>query len=173
MKWTISQLHQLQNKGLNIDEMVDVSDIKQVNEEIRDIKPVHVVGRADINASKATFHLKISGSMTLPCSRTLVDVNYPFSIETTETFLLKHMDFETFEDLHETEGEIVDLTPIIKEILLLEIPMQVFCDDVREGQEIAPQSGKDWEVITEDEHNNKIDPRLAELAKFFENNDKN
>ena len=36
--------------------------------------------------------------------------------------------------------------PIIHEILLLEVPMQVFCEDVA-SEEGAPQSGKDWEVI--------------------------
>lgn len=173
MKWSISQLHQLQSKGLYIDEEADVSDLKKMNTDIRDIRPVHVTGRADISANKATFHLKISGSMTLPCSRTLVDVNYPFSIDTTETFLLKHADFESGEDFHEVEGDIVDLIPIIQEIILLEIPMQLFSDDVQEGQEIAPQSGKDWEVISEEDQNNKVDPRLAGLAKFFENNEKN
>ena len=37
--------------------------------------------------------------------------------------------------------------PIIHEILLLEVPMQVFCEDSTE--EGAPQSGKDWEVVHE------------------------
>ena len=43
--------------------------------------------------------------------------------------------------------------------------MQVF-----EGctEEAAPQSGKDWEVIHEQEKKDKVDPRLAGLAKFFD-----
>ncbi|MDQ0231286.1 YceD family protein [Metabacillus malikii] len=168
MKWTISQLHQLQSKGLSFDEEIDLSDIVTSSQEIRNISPVTVKGRADISATKVTFHLTISGSMVLPCSRTLVDVNYPFSIDTTETFLLKPADYDTDEDYYLVNGDVVDLIPIIKEMILLEIPMQVFCDDVTEDDNAAPQSGKDWEVISEDENNNKIDPRLAELAKFFD-----
>ncbi|MCM3441214.1 YceD family protein [Metabacillus halosaccharovorans] len=169
MKWTISQLHQLQSKGLKIDEGIDLSDLVRTHSDIRDISLVNVKGRADISSTKATFHLSISGSMVLPCSRTLVDVPYPFSIDTTETFLLKPSDYETEEDFYLPEGDVIDLIPIIKEIIVVEIPMQVFCDDVTNEEGAAPQAGKDWEVISEEDQNNKIDPRLAGLANFFEN----
>ncbi|WP_273125361.1 YceD family protein [Metabacillus sp. HB246100] len=168
MKWTISQLHQLQSKGLKIEENLDLTDLITSHPDIRDIDPVKVTGRADISSSKVTFHLHVSGSMVLPCSRTLVDVQYPFSIDTTETFLLKPAEYETEEDFHQLDGDVVDLVPILKEIIILEIPIQVFCvDENVEGA--APQSGKDWEVVSEDDQNNKVDPRLAGLAKFFEN----
>ncbi|HZH61916.1 MAG TPA: YceD family protein [Metabacillus sp.] len=169
MKWTISQLHQLQSKGLKIDEEIDLSDLVRTHPDIRDISPVNVKGRADISSTKVTFHLSISGSMVLPCSRTLVDVPYPFSIDTTETFLLKPADYETEEEFYLPEGDVIDLIPIIKEIIVVEIPMQVFCDDVTNEEGAAPQAGKDWEVISEEDQNNKVDPRLAGLAKFFEN----
>jgi uncharacterized protein len=167
VKWTIHQLHQLQNKGLTIDETVDVSDLKQVDKSIRDVSPVHIEGRADLSSTKFTFHLSIKGTMVLPCSRTLVDVLYPFEIHTTETFLLNDYDYTTDEDSHVVQGEIIDLLPIVKELILLEVPMQIFSKDENvEGA--APQSGKDWEVITEEQVKDKIDPRLAGLAKFFE-----
>ncbi len=169
MKWTISQLHQLQSKGLKIDEEIDLSDLVKTHPDIRDISPVNVKGRADINSTKVTFHLSISGSMVLPCSRTLVDVPYPFSIDTTETFLLKPTDYEMEEDLYLPDGDLIDLIPIIKEIIVVEIPMQVFCDDVTNEEGAAPQVGKDWEVISEEDQKNKVDPRLAGLANFFDN----
>ncbi|MCA1029957.1 DUF177 domain-containing protein [Bacillus timonensis] len=169
MKWSISQLNQLQHKGLSIDEYVDVSDIKDIDSTIRGIDPVHVTGRADLSSAKATFHLTISGSMTLPCSRTLVDVNYPFNLKTTETFLLRQtLDYEADEEeIHLVQGDVVDLLPIIKENILLEIPMQVFSND-QHVEGAAPQEGKDWVVITEEDKRNQIDPRLAGLAKLFE-----
>jgi uncharacterized protein len=169
LKWTISQLHQLQSKGLKIEEEIDLRELVTSHQDIRDISKVRVSGRADISSTKVTFHLSISGSMVLPCSRTLVDVQYPFSIDTTETFLLKPAAYDTEDDYNLVDGDIVDLTPIIIEIILLEIPMQVFCDDVTNEEGAAPQSGNDWEVIAEDNQKNKVDPRLAGLAKFFEN----
>ncbi|ANB58809.1 hypothetical protein GFC29_287 [Anoxybacillus sp. B7M1] len=167
MKWSIHQLHQLQAKGLVMDEMVDVSDLKQMEPSIRDISPVRVKGRADIGATKFTFHLTIEGTMVLPCSRTLVDVSYPFAIHTTETFFLNDYDVHPDEETHLVQGDAVDLLPIVKELILLEIPMQIFSEqeNIQDG---APQSGAGWEVITEEQAKNKIDPRLAGLAKFFD-----
>jgi uncharacterized protein len=116
-----------------------------------------------------TFHLTIKGHLILPCSRTLVDVNYPIHVETTETFLLHGFDYESEEEIHQVKDDMIDLMPIIHEILILEVPMQVFCED--SGEEGAPQSGKDWEVIHEKNKKDKIDPRLASLAKFFDHDD--
>lgn len=166
MKWSIHQLHQLQTKGLAIEETVDVSDLKQIDKLIRDISPIHVEGRADISATKFTFHLTIEGTMVLPCSRTLVDVSYPFTIQTTETFFLNDYDVTPDEDTHLVQGDTIDLLPIVKELVLLEIPLQVFAEENVQGG--APQSGVGWEVITEEQVKTKIDPRLAGLAKFFD-----
>ncbi|MCA1034575.1 MULTISPECIES: DUF177 domain-containing protein [Bacillaceae] len=169
MKWTISQLQKYRSKDYPIDETVDVSGIRETDPTIREVSPIHIFGRADIDSSKVTFHLAIKGHLVLPCSRTLVDVHYPINVETTETFLLKGLDYETEEETHQVKGDVIDLQPIIEEILLLEVPMQVFCED--SGEEGAPQSGKDWEVIQEEDLQKKVDPRLAGLANFFDQND--
>ena len=52
------------------------------------------------------------------------------------------------------------MTPIVKEEILLEIPMQIFCESEQE-EEGAPQEGKDWQVISEEDRKDRIDPRLA------------
>lgn len=58
--------------------------------------------------------------------------------------------------------------PIIHELVLLEIPLQVFSDEEENKQEAAPQEGKFWKLIKEEEQQNKIDPRLASLAKLLD-----
>jgi len=169
MKWTLSQLQKNRSKDFLIDEIVNMEEIKNLDQTIRDISPMHITGRADVDSAKVTFHLKINGHLILPCSRTLVDVNFPINVETTETFLLKDLDYESDEEVYQVIGDQIDLIPVIQEILLLEVPMQVFCED--SSEEGAPQSGKDWEVIGEQEKKDKIDPRLAGLAQFFDQND--
>lgn len=130
---------------------------------------MRITGRADIDSEKVIVHFKMEGHLILPCSRTLVDVKYPISVETIETFLLKDSDYETEEEVHQVQGDVIDMMPIIHELLVLEVPMQVFCDD--SGEEGAPQSGKDWEVISEQEKTEKIDPRLAGLAQLLNQKD--
>lgn len=171
MKWTISQLQKIRDKDFIIDEIVDVSSLKERDPQVRDVSPIHVTGRADISSAKVVFHLHITGQLILPCSRTLVDVQYPIDITTTETFLLKAVDYDLEADnVTVVEGDVVNVIPVIEELLLLEIPMQVFCEDV-DGKEAAPQTGKEWSVISEAENKQKVDPRLAKLADFF-NQDK-
>lgn len=169
MKWTLNQLQKSNNKEYPIDEIVHADEIMERDKTIRAVSPIHVKGWADIDSSKVTFHLKITAHLILPCSRTLVDVKYPINVETKETFLLHDFDYESDDEVHQVKGDIIDLMPIIQEILLLEVPMQVFCEDSTE--EGAPQSGEDWEVIHEQERKDKIDPRLAGLAKFFDQNE--
>ena len=168
LKWTLSQLQKYRNKDFPIDETIRVDEIKQDDPTIREVSPMHITGRGDIDSTKVTFHLKIEGYLILPCSRTLVDVKLPINVETSETFLLQTSNYEMEEEAHQVKGDCIDLMPVIREILLLEIPMQVFCEDVT-NEDAAPQSGKDWEVIHEEDQSKKIDPRLAGLAKFFDN----
>ncbi|WP_342430495.1 YceD family protein [Neobacillus sp. FSL H8-0543] len=167
MKWTLSQLQKYRNKDFQIDEIIRVDEIKEIDQTIREVSPMHITGRGDIDSTKVTFHFKIEGHLVLPCSRTLVDVKLPINVETTETFLLQGSEYVTEEEVYQVKGDIVDLMPVIREILLLEVPLQVFCEDVNH-EDAAPQSGKDWEVIHEEGQSKKIDPRLAGLAKFFD-----
>lgn len=163
-------MQKYRNKEFSVDETVRVDEIKEIDTSIRSVSPMHITGRADIGTTRVTFYLKMKGSLVLPCSRTLVDVNYPIDVETTETFLINDSDFyESDEEIHRVKGDIIDLMPIVREILLLEVPMQVFCEDSSEDG--APQSGKDWEVIREEDRKERIDPRLAGLAKLLEQND--
>ncbi|MCY9268213.1 YceD family protein [Bacillus licheniformis] len=169
MKWTIHQLNQMPKKDFEFDETVDLSELFQ-SSEIRSISPVRVKGRAEIRSKQAAFDFTISGEMILPCSRTLVDVRYPFSISTKELFIFHKTEEMEDEDIHIVEDDLIDLTPVVKEEILLEIPMQIFCESVQK-EEGAPQEGKDWQVITEDDRKDRIDPRLAGLGKLLKQED--
>ncbi|TLS37643.1 YceD family protein [Pseudalkalibacillus caeni] len=173
MKWSVEQLKALKHKGLSIDETIDVSDLKKRDSDIRGISPVHVKGHASFHGDNVSFHLNIEGEMILPCANTLEDVEFPFDIDTIETFILDPIndfsedDEEENEEIHQIRGNTVDLLPYIKENILLEIPIRVVKEDVNPNQ-----SGKGWEVVDKEEDNKeKVDPRLAGLADFFNKKD--
>lgn len=170
MKWMIQQLKKHQT--MTFEETIDLSDIRKLNNEIRKISPVMVSGKALVSGDTFTFPMMIKGVLTLPCSRTLEDVELPFEIEAKETFQLSGSYYSSEEegsldDIHTVEGDVIDLDPYIKELILLEIPLQIFSD---KADSEALRSGKDWEFLTEEDKNNRIDPRLADLSKFFEKN---
>ena len=182
MKWTIIQLQkEFRDHVMEIDEIINISkEMQQIDPEIRSVLPVHVTGKADIDSQKVVFHLHLTGKLILPCSRTLADVEHPFEINSTETFLLNPLDNErgeTEEGVYEAEGGVIDLMPVFQELILLEVPMQVFCEEALEDENLP--SGQGWEVMTEDQHEEqlekekqKVDPRLAGLAQLLEDKKK-
>lgn len=174
MKWTVIQLQKYRDNELKIDEIIDVTKELQLRDpEIRSMSPVHVTGTANVDSQKVTFHLRLSGTMILPCSRTLADVEYPIDVHSIETFLLKSYEHEEEDEMYKPENGIINLVPVIEELLLLEIPMQVFCENAQ--TEEAFLAGKGWEVMTEEqlklEREKRVDPRLAGLADLFKDNE--
>ncbi|HEX6923401.1 MAG TPA: YceD family protein, partial [Bacillales bacterium] len=69
-------------------------------------------------------------------------------------------------EIHDIEGEIIDLLPYVKEAILVEKPIRV----VGENEEPL-SSGNGWEVVSEEQQKNRIDPRLKKLEKLLD--DKN
>ncbi|WP_100373309.1 YceD family protein [Bacillus sp. FJAT-45037] len=171
MKWTLQQLQIGKHKPFTFDQVIDLSDLKELNAEIRHVSPIRVEGKLTFSGQVLTFDLHITGELTLACSRTLVDVSYPLDLYVTEQYRPEnayHLSKEDFEETTVIEGDFVDLTPAVKEYILLDIPLQVYAEN-QENPE-APPSGKGWDFITEEDQEKRVDPRLADLAKFFDKN---
>ncbi|MRG85509.1 YceD family protein [Salinibacillus xinjiangensis] len=157
-----------QQSPYTFDEEVDVTELEEMNNDIRKISPVRVKGEATIRGEQITVQFTVTGTMILPCARTLADVEYPFTVKAIEMFSTSLYHKEGEEEIHEVHGELLDLTPYIKENILLEVPLQVFAEDVDER---AIEEGKGWHIVNEkSEQKQKVDPRLAKLNQFFEQN---
>ena len=179
MKWTVAQLQKYRNNPLEIDQSVNITkSLSTRDPEIRDATPIHVRGVVDVDTQKATFHLHLTGTLILPCARTLVDTEYPIDIQTTESFMLTAQEFPEAEDedLNVPEDGVVNLLDVIEDIILVEIPIQVFSEKALEEDEM--QKGRDWVVMTEEEFDReqlqkepKVDPRLAGLAELLKDKD--
>lgn len=171
MQWAVEELRKLGNETFSFNEYVHVDDLINKNDEIRHISPVRVTGNVSFSGTLISFHLHISGQMVLPCSLTLEDVQYPFSIDTIESFQLKrdaHVDEAENEIIHPIEGQKIDLMPIIKENILLSIPMKIVHPDAQ-----MMLSGEGWEIVTDQKKKDSIDPRMAKLAELFKNEKQN
>lgn len=172
LKWTVQQLYSLRKKEITFSETIQLDELKQVEPQIRHLSPVEISGRVSSSDSLISFQLHLKGTLTLPCSRTLEDVLLPFDIETKENYLIPdtYAYYDEDDDVHMIEGDVIDLVPVIKEHILLAIPLQIYSDDAVEK---GVQSGEDWELLTEETKQNRIDPRLAGLAKFFDKQNEN
>lgn len=172
MKWTVQELQRAKGEPFSFQEVVDVSDIQKLDPEVRHISPVRVSGSAIVENEKASFPLEISGEMVLPCSNTLVDVDYPFHVYTTEVFRLgeNHVTAEGDEEVHDTEDGIIDLLPYVKEAILVEKPIRVVSPAADEGE--APQSGKGWEMVSPEKKEKTVDPRLKKLEELLKDDER-
>lgn len=175
MKWSIHQLSKYRQSGMPIDAYVQLDNVMERNQDIRNISPVHVTGLCTFSTSQMTCHLTLTGTLTLPCARTWEDVEYPFEIETVEVFSwIEEEKRNDDEDIHYANGDVIEMLPVIEELVLLEVPMQVF----KENTEGQVHGGKHWSYATDEDVQRKqqndepkMDPRLAALAKYFDQTD--
>ena len=176
MKWSIHQLSKYRKDGMPLDTNVQLDNLKTRNSDIRNVSPVHVKGLCTFGASQMTCQLTISATLTLPCARTWEDVEYPVNIDTVEVFswIDKEQRGDVNGDIHYIDGDVVDMKPVLEELILLEVPMQVF----KENTEGQVQGGKFWSYSTDEDveiankvDEPKLDPRLAALAKYFDQTD--
>ena len=158
------------------DEAVNLDSVIKRNPEIRKIEPVQVTGSCTIGSRDITCRFRLEGTMILPCSRTWEDVVYPFVIDTVERFSWDETVLSANEDIHLVEGDIIDPKPVFEELVLLEVPLQIFGEN---ADEMKQADGKGWSYATDEEYNarlqeekeTKVDPRLAGLAMFFDKKD--
>lgn len=175
MKWAIHQLSKYRHDGMPIDEFVQLDEVMERNPDIRKISPVHVKGHCTFGAAQMTCHFHLTGTLTLPCARTWEDVEYPIDIETVELFSWSDVHKDNDEDIHFVEGGVIDVNPVLEELIEVEVPLQVFKEDASHHPHTG---GKDWSYLTDEELSakkenepKKSDPRLADLAKYFDQTD--
>lgn len=164
MKWTRSEL--LKNSvHVNFDEDVDVDSSEfEGNELIESVHDVHVSGSGYLDDDNDRFYCEIhvEGVMIVPDSITGDLIEYPFSADSNETYVLGETEED---DVRIVSDEVIDLTEAVVDDILLEVPLEV--SDVQEGE--YPE-GDGWKVYSEAEYQesrkDQIDPRLAKLKQF-------
>ena len=172
LKWNLQWI--LKQKDYTYDFEDDLKFQSEAFEQVSnliDVETVHVTGRGRFipKENRLYVDLKITGTMIVPDAYTNEEVPYPFETSSTEIFsFVKPSPDE--DDVHEARKGVVDLTPIIFQNIIVEVPLRV----VKENSNVKT-SGDGWSIIqSKDEYKKNddyIDPRLAKLTEFFK--DKN
>jgi uncharacterized protein len=97
------------------------------------------------------------------CVRCLDETNVPIVIELDELFYFRGTapegEFEIGDD------GVVDLTPLVRELSVLSVPIQTFCQDNCAG--LCPTCGVNLNEETCDCDSDEVDPRLAILKTLI------
>ena len=165
MKWSRAELLRAPNATISIDDSLSFEPaVFAKMHQIRGLQDVTVSGNIhyDTESERVLADLDISGVMIVPCSISLEDVEYEFHTKSLEVF---SFDKTNDEDVHELKGDVVELLPVIFQLILMEVPLKV----VKEGLKQYPK-GDGWEVVKEEDYikakSDDIDPRLAKLKEF-------
>lgn len=165
MKWSRAELLQADKQTIEFDEEIEFNPAAFAKmHQLRGLQDVTVSGNIhyDTTSERVFADLDIEGVMIVPCSITLEDVEYDFHTQSLEVFSFEKTDDE---EVHEVKGDVVELLPVIFQLILLEVPLKV----VKDGLKEYPK-GDGWEVVKEEDYvkekKDEIDPRLAKLKEF-------
>lgn len=165
MKWSRAELLQANKQTIEFDEEIEFNPaVFAKMHQLRGLQDVTVSGNIhyDTTSERVFADLDIEGVMIVPCSITLEDVEYDFHTQSLEVFSFEKTDDE---EVHEVKGDVVELLPVIFQLILLEVPLKV----VKDGLKEYPK-GDGWEVVKEEDYvkekKDEIDPRLAKLKEF-------
>jgi len=168
----IVDLLSLTDEPLPFEFKIASGDIDLETEGVRIIGDIDVVGELSKSAAKTDVKGSINAPVEVDCTRCLT----PISRELDIVFDVDFVDKELFPDNKEThlesadldtdviEGNELDLSQVVREQILLNIPEQVLCRDDCRG--LCPTCGKD---LNEGDCNcgeKEIDPRWAALKDF-------
>ena len=140
-------LTKLQNRKENeliFNEVISLDEELYKETGIRSLSPLDVsINIHRVTDSDYSMDLNIKGTMILPCSVTLKDVNYPFEVKTE---LKVSNNDENDEEYVKIMQNNIDIIPIIWQNIVLEIPLRVVSEDISD----SPVEGDGWKLIRED-----------------------
>lgn len=178
MKFSQQELKKHFYQPIEINEVLSLKDeLQQRNSEILDVSAIHVEGLLSPSERETVAHLRIQGSLTLPSTRSLTPVVLPLDFTVDEIYLTQEqaaMQTEVPEDAILLTESTVDLVEAVTDYLLLAIPSQILTPAELAGEKMP--TGDAWQVMTEEEYQEakakekmeKVDPRLAKLSEFFQ-----
>lgn len=166
LKWNLQWIVKQKDGCFDFDETITFpSEMFHNLSQINGLRNVHVVGQGRFDAKNRQLYVdfQAEGQMILPCAISLEDVDYPFHLESSVVFVFYKPQID--EDVIEARKDLVDLTPVVFQEIMMDVPMRV----VKEGATLKKE-GKGWKVLNEEDTSDDedyIDPRLAKLKDYF------
>jgi len=152
MQIDITKLLTNQTSKIYLDEEVAIPKDLLNDSRIDDLKNITIKGNVSLNEeNELIIEAKLKGTMILKDDLTLEPVIYNFDTE--------------FEENLDYQKNILDITDILWQNILVEIPSKVRATD-----EDVHLSGDGWRVISEDEYNeerNKTNSPFANLDELL------
>lgn len=158
--------------GVHIQESVELPTLVKENRQLIAMKPVQVVLHGTHEFGTAKVRGNLDTEVTLRCSRCLVDFSDKLHVPFAEEFVqvdedkLADAEVNMEEDRNPVAGDFIDLAPYVEQEVALALPYAPLHKPDCKG--LCPECGVNLNESTCSCNTERIDPRLADLAKFFE-----
>ncbi|MFW3611289.1 YceD family protein [Staphylococcus caprae] len=182
MKWSITQLRKYQGKPFEFNQTAHFDHLKE-SLDLIDLSEINVEGQLTVKSNEVIADMHVTGTYTMPCARTLVPVEVPLDVTTSEVFDLEgyndYIDSEDQEDehYHLVSDGMINIKDIAEELVIIEKPMRAFSENSNQ----MLTEGNGWEVIDEDQlievqkeqdnddsESKQVDPRLQKLQQLYD-----
>lgn len=97
------------------------------------------------------------------CVRCLTGITDEVEVDVQELFTYPGVAVSD-EETSRLEGELIDLEPVLRDAIVLELPFQPVCRPDCRG--LCPDCGVDLNTDPEHDHADAVDPRWAKLTQF-------
>lgn len=119
----------------------------------------------ELRAESAVEGVLVSGSLRarfeLECARCLTKFDSPATVDVVELFAVPGHELPAEEDAYEVRGTEIDLEPMVRDALVLALPVHPLCREDCAG--MCARCGADWNSATCDCSDDGGDPRWAGL----------
>lgn len=144
----------------------DLSGLSAEHSQIVKIESTHVTLCASMQNQMCTVEGQLETTITYLCSRCLTEFMEPLLVEVYEQFVQDPDKVIDDDDRIHVVTDTIEFDPYLEQAIVLALSYQPLCSVSCKG--LCPVCGvnKNEQSCTCDTR--RIDPRLAELAKFFE-----
>lgn len=168
----IIDLINLEKSPFDFEFSLDKSEIDLAGENVKPKDAVKVKGRLTKQAAQTNVEGVISADVEIDCARCLQPVEKTLEVPFRVSYITPEYDSEAKEvelrgedlDIAVYEGDQINLTELVREQILLNLPTQIFCREDCEG--FCENCGSNLNLtncVCKDE---EIDPRWAALKNF-------
>lgn len=126
----------------------------------------------DLRLESVMEGVLVSGTAYLPiegeCARCLDEISYTMEVEFQELFVYDdtRSAAEADEDEHRLEGDLLDLEPVLRDAVVLALPLSPLCRDDCPG--LCTECGERLADVGPDHSHDVADPRWAALQGLVE-----
>lgn len=184
LNWDVQDVRRYKDKPFEFKETLDLTkELQTRSDDVLSATPVEVSGQLFNDNGLVISDVKIKTTLQVPSTRSLLPVELPLDLRINEAYNIDELEGEDLEKLEDDnviipvddENPTINVYESIIDNILLSIPSKVLTK--KEQVDDVMPSGKNWEVISEEDFNKQkeeehVNPEFAKLQNLFKDDDK-